>query len=289
MAMTASTSLLDWILSLLRDPDARAAFQTDPDGYTAHYGFQHLSSADVHDALCLIADNGSASYDHKFSAASEVHYPPPPVHHSHHSDHSHDDSPARYLHEYITNNYTTIEEHNTNIDNSVHQNIDTHGGDFNQVIDNDPVVASGDGAVAAGGNIDHSTVTTGDGNVVGDGNHAVTGDGNTTAFGSGSATDANINHASFGDGSAVSLGGDASGHSTDNDTNTHVHNSGSGDTSVTAAGSHGSAGQYADQSEHDNSTHSNYEDSSHETSHNTYDSNNNEHFSDSHDTDVHHA
>ncbi|HEY1967612.1 MAG TPA: IniB N-terminal domain-containing protein, partial [Pseudonocardia sp.] len=265
--LPTSTSLLDWLLSLLRDPDARAAFQADPQGYLDTCGFHDVSNADVHEALTLISDD-----DHRGGGGHHTHYPPP----HHYSSH---ESPAHYLQQYVTNNYTTIEEHNTNIDNSVHQNIDTHGGDFNQVIDNDPVVASGDGAVAAGGNIDHSTVTTGDGNVVGDGNHAVTGDGNTTAFGSGSATDANINHASFGDGSAVSLGGDASGHSTDNDTNTHVHNSGSGDTSVTAAGSHGSAGQYADQSEHDNSTHSNYEDSSHETSHNTYDSNNNEHFS----------
>jgi hypothetical protein len=290
--MTASTSLLDWILSLLRDPDARAAFQADPDGYTAHYGFQHLSSADVHDALCLIADNGSASYDHKFSAASEVHYPPPPAHHSHHSghvDHSNHDSPARYLHEYITNNYTTVEEHNTNIDNSVHQNIDTHGGDFHQVIDNDPVVASGDHSVATGGDISGSTVTSGHGNVVGDNNHAVTGEDNTTAFGSGSATDASLDHVHTGSGGALSIGGDASGHHTDNNTDTSVHSSGSGDTSVDAAGAHADASQYADQGEHNNSTHSNYDDHSDSTSHTTYNSNNNDHYADSHDTDVHHA
>ncbi|MDT7658956.1 MAG: hypothetical protein QOF38_3671, partial [Pseudonocardiales bacterium] len=37
--MATTTSLLDWLLSLLRDPDARAAFQADPDGYLNECGF----------------------------------------------------------------------------------------------------------------------------------------------------------------------------------------------------------------------------------------------------------
>jgi hypothetical protein len=278
--MTTSTSLLDWILSLLRDPDSRAAFQADPEGYASDHGFQDLSSADVHDALCLIADNGSASYDHKFTS-SDVHYPPPPHYDSHH------DAP-QYLNHYITNNYKVIEEHNTDIDNSVHQNIDTHGGDFDQVIDNDPVVASGDGAVAAGGDIKDSTVTTGDHNVVGDDNQAVTGDDNTTAFGSGDATTADLGHTNVGDGGAVSIGGDAHGHSEDNDTSTSVHSSGSGDTSVNAAGSHGDASQVADQHESDNATHTNYEDSSSSDSHDTIGSHNDSNYDSSHDYESHH-
>src|SRR4051812_17974334 len=131
-------SLLEWIMDLLRDPEARAEFERDPEGYAHDHGFDNLSAADVHDALCLIADN-----DHHSHHDHGGHYPPP-----HH--YNHDDDGASYLKSYVTNNYTTIEEHETNIDNSVHQNIDTDGGDFHQVIDNDPVVASGDGAVAAG-------------------------------------------------------------------------------------------------------------------------------------------
>jgi len=98
-------------------------------------------------------------------------------------------------------------------------------------------------------------------------NQAVTGDHNTTAFGSGDATNANLGHTSIGDGGFAVLGGDAYGSNTQNDTNTSVHSSGSGDTSVNAAGSHGDASQYANQSEHDDSTHSNYEDSSTSNSH----------------------
>ena len=278
--MATQTSLLDWLLSLLRDPQAREAFQDDPQRYLERCGFDHASGADLQDALTLISDDDSHR-DHRGGGHHESHYPPP-HHYSHHS------SPAHYLHDYITNNYTTIQEHNTNIDDSVHQHVDTHGGDFNQTIDNDPVVASGDGAVAARGNIDHSTLTSGDGNVVGDGNHAVTGNDNTTSFGSGSANDSDISHSRFGDGSGVSTGGDAYGQHTDNDTRTAVHSSGSGETSVAAAGAHGEADQYADQSAHDNSDHSSYEDNSRTAEHNTYDSDNTDRYSDSHDSDIHH-
>jgi hypothetical protein len=284
--MTASTSLLDWILELLRDPSSRAAFQHDPDGYAAHHGFQGLSAADVHDALYLIADNGSASYDHRFGEHNDLHYPPP-HHYESHDQHGHHESAAHYLNHYITNNYKVIDEHDTNIDNSVHQDVDTRGGDFHQHIDNDPVVASGDHAVAARGSIEHSTLTTGDDNVVGDHNYAVTGHDNTTAFGSGSASHADLDHVRTGDGGTVSLGGDATGHNTHSDTTTSVHSSGSGDTSVNAAGDHGYADQHADQSAHDDSTHTNYEDHSLSERHDQVASHNDTDYSDSHDYTQH--
>jgi hypothetical protein len=277
--MAVDTSLLDWLLSLLRDPHARAAFVDDPNGYLNECGFHHVSAADIHDALTLISDNDHSSHhDH-----GGHHYPPPP----HHWDH-HDDG-ATYLKTYVTNNYTTVEDHTTNIDNSIHQDIDTHGGDFDQVIDNDPVVASGDHSVAAGGDISDSNITTGDGNVVGDNNQAVTGDHNTTAFGSGDASNANFDHTSVGDGGALSVGGDAYGHNEDNDTSTSVHNSGSGDTSVNAAGDHGYADQTADQSHHDDSSYSNYDDHSSSDSHDDYNSHNSAQADDSHNVDIHHV
>ncbi|MDT7670851.1 MAG: hypothetical protein QOC74_3634, partial [Pseudonocardiales bacterium] len=40
----SDTSLLDWILSLLRDPDTRADFLADPNGYAQDHGFDNLSS-----------------------------------------------------------------------------------------------------------------------------------------------------------------------------------------------------------------------------------------------------
>lgn len=203
-----STSLMEWIWDLMQNPDARAEFDQDPQGYAHEHGFDNLSAADVHDALQLIADSGSYSHhDHGAHIA-----PPPPYHHDH------GDNGAAYLKTYVTNNYTTVEDHSTNVDNSVHQNIDTDGGDFHQAIDNDPVVASGDGAVAAGGDIRDSNVTHGDGNVVGDGNHVVTGHDNTTAFGSGDASNASFDHVNVDHGGSMSVSGDSSGYSSDDDT-----------------------------------------------------------------------
>jgi hypothetical protein len=287
-----ATSLLDWIADLLDDPDAREAFDRDPHGYAQHHGFHHLTSADVHDALSLLADGDYRFHGH--------HYPAPD-----HWEHHNHESGAHYLRSYIHEHHESFERHDTDIDNSVHQDIDTgrhhgwdrdddwddrhhHGGDFHQVIDNDPVVASGDGAVATGGDIRHSTITSGDGNVVGDHNHVVTGDHNTTAFGSGDATNAHLGHTSVGDGGAVSIGGDAHGHSEDNDTSTSVHTHGSGSTAVNVAGDHGEAHQYADQHESDSSTRSHYEDDSHTDSHDDYNSHNSYDYDDSHDVDVHH-
>ena len=273
--MATSTSLLDWLLELLRDPSARAAFQADPQGYLNECGFHDVSGADVHEALTLISDD-----DHHSHSDHNVHYPPPREYH-------HGDSPEHVLRSYITNNYTTINEHNTNIDDSVHQNIDTHGGDFQQTIDNDPVVASGEGSVAAGHGIRDSSLTSGDHNVVGDGNLADTGDDATTAFGSGDASPADVHGLRTGGGSSFSVGGDAGGHSTRNDTTTLAHNSGSGATSVNAAGDHGYTGQNADQHQSDDSTHSSYQDAQHTDSHDMDDSANHASYHDGHDYDSH--
>lgn len=279
--MATATSLMDWIMSLLRDPNQQAAFQADPQGYAADNGFQNLSATDVHDALCLAADNQSASYDYRGGGGeNSVHYPPP----SHPG--ASGESGARYLNNYISNNYTTVDERSTNIDNSVNERINTGGGDFSQNIHNDPVVASGDGSVAAGGDIHDSTLTTGDRNVVGQGNNAVTGNDNTTAFGSGAATNANLSNAGFGDGAAASIGGNAEGQYTSNDTTTSVQG-GDGATSVNAAGAGGSADQFADQSQTDSSTHSTYDDNSSTDSHNLANSDNTAQIDDSHNTAIH--
>jgi hypothetical protein len=337
-----ATSLLDWVAHLLRDSDARHAFEDHPHRYAEEHGFHHLSNADVHDVLNLILDG-----EHQYGNHHH-HYPAP-----HHWEHGHHESGADYLRAYFHDNRdhfqdrwdddrdrdhdrndhdrndhdrnnhdgrwdddrdhdgrhdtrdVSFERHNTDIDNSVHQRIDTggrdhdrhdgwgddrheRGGDFHQTIDNDPVVASGNHSVASGGDIRDSTITSGNRNVVGDHNHAVTGDDNTTAFGSGEANNSNLDHVSTGHGGAISVGGDAHGSDEHNETTTAVHNSGSGSTSVTSAGDHGYANQYADQHESDNSTHSNYEDHSSSDTHNEIDSNNDSRYEDSHDLDVHH-
>jgi hypothetical protein len=289
-----ATSLLDWIANLLDDRDAREAFDRDPRGYAEHHGFHHLSGGDVHDALALLADRDYHGH----------HYPAPRD--WDHSDHEHG---AHYLRSYIHEHHGAFERHDTDVDNSVHQHIDTggdrhhgwdrddddwgdrhhhDGGNFHQVIDNDPVVASGHGSVAAGDDIRDSTITSGDGNVIGHDNHAVTGDHDTTAFGSGDATSAHLGHTSVGDGGAVSIGGDSYGHNEDNDTSTSVHSHGSGSTAVNAAGDHGDAHQYADQHESDHSSNLHYEDDSRSDSHDDLNSHNSYDYDDSHEVNIHH-
>jgi hypothetical protein len=273
MANADTQSLLEWLLDLLKDPSARADLLDDPNKYLDDHGFGNVDARDLYDSLCLAADNDHSHNDHG------NHYPPP-KHYNNHEDAGH------YLKSYITNNYTYVDDRDTNIDDSIHQKIDTHGGDFDQTIDNHPVVASGDGAIAAGGDIRDSTLTTGDGNVVGDGNRAVTGDHNTTAFGQGDATNASFDDAHFGSGSGVSLGGNASGSAEDNDTSTAVHG-GSGATNVNAAGNDGNANDVANQAhttsdfDQDIDSHSSVDSHADVASHNSVDTH------DSHDFDLH--
>jgi len=200
--MTTSTSLIDLIMSLLRDPAQRAAFQDDPEGFLASCG--DISPEDVKDAIDLADDRDS------HSGGNHIHVPPAPHPHPHPGESDHE-AAVRYLNTYVTNNYTVDDR---DIDNSIHQDIDTDGGDFDQDIRN--VSNSGDGAVVAGDDIDDSTITTGNnnqvgdnnvqgaGNVVGDNNNAVTGDDNTTGFGSGEVS-------SVGGGVSVGAGGAFSG------------------------------------------------------------------------------
>jgi hypothetical protein len=223
--MTTSTSLLDLLLNLFRDPQALAAFKEDPNGFLASCG--DISPADVHDALVLLQDNQDASFDRDYNTggashtSGNVHIPPPPPAPDHHDGESDHEAAVRYLNTYVTNNY--VDDRDTIIDNSVNQQIDTGGGDFDQDIDIHSVAATGDGAVAAGGDIEDSTIVTGDhnqvgdgniagdGNVVGDGNDVINGDDNTAAFGNGDANNTSLHDVQVSDGGALAVGGNATG------------------------------------------------------------------------------
>jgi hypothetical protein len=222
--MTSSNSLIDLLLNLLRDPQAVAAYQNDPQGFLSSCG-SNVSPADIHDALLLLQDSQDAdpsgaqhgSADH---LTDHVQVPTPPAYDGHNGEGDHE-AAVRYLNTYITNN--NIDNRDTTVDNSVHQQVDTHGGDFDQDIDVHSAVASGDGAVAAGGNIEGSTVVTGhdnqvgqgnvsgDGNVVGDNNHVVSGHDNPAAFGNGDANSASFDGVNVSHGGALAVGGDAGG------------------------------------------------------------------------------
>ncbi len=180
----------------------------------------------------------------------------------------------QYLNSYVTSNY--VDDRHTTVDNSTNQQIDTHGGDFDQDIDVHSTVASGDGAVAAGGDIRDSTVTTGDhnqvgagnvsgnGDVVGDRNLAVTGDHDTTAFASGGS--ATVNNSDNSQHDVGNTSTDNSTHGSFNDSSDHsVHDSGNVGVDASTHDSsndnseHTTTGSFTDESDHsvvnDNSEH----------------------------------
>jgi hypothetical protein len=225
--MDAAENLIDLILRLLRDPAALAEFQQNPDAVLAACGASDVSAEDVHDALVL-ADDDDDNDDNDDNGGHHNHHVPPPPHPR--PGESGHDAAVRYIKEYVTNNY--VDDRDTSIDNSVNQQIDTDGGDVDQLIHTSSTTASGDGAVAAGGDIRDSTITSGhgnqvgdgnirgDGNVQGQGNDVVNGDHNTTAFGIGDANSADIEHASVSGGGALSVAGQATG----DQGNTDSHN-----------------------------------------------------------------
>jgi hypothetical protein len=55
--MTAATSLLDFILRLLKDPQAQAEFRASPEQVLAANGLTDVSAADIRDTLPLVTDN----------------------------------------------------------------------------------------------------------------------------------------------------------------------------------------------------------------------------------------
>ena len=240
-------TLMEFIKKLLGDDSEsiqlRDWFEQNPHAALEHYGLGHLSPEDVDDAMVLVQDNDTVSFDRNYDTGSNwlgtaAAKPASEWHRS--DDHGDDGGHGRHgeghhdpvVREHVTNNHITnkIDDRDTIVDNSVNQNIDTGGGDLRQNFDNHSVTASGDGAVAARGDIEDSTVTTGDDNVVGNGNHVVHGDGNTTAFGSGSAT--KVGDVGADDGGAVSFGGNATGNQTTSGSFNDSHDSSEVDTTI---------------------------------------------------------
>ena len=234
--MSSVTSLLDFILNLLKDPQAQAEFKANPQAVLADNGLTGVCAADIHDTLPLVTDNRAVEQTSSHTSAPSA-APAPGESDTH--------AAVRYL-SYITNTYTYTDDHSTAIDESVHQNI-WAAGDVTQTFDNNNVVSSGDGSVAAGGDISGSTVTTGNGDAVGSGAAAgtgnVTGSGNALGDGSAAGTGnavANGDGSTIGNGNAVANGD----HSVQGDGN--VQGSVSGNSQVGTTG--GEAG--SDSSDH---------------------------------------
>jgi hypothetical protein len=230
-------SILEFLQKMIDDVGLRDWFARDPQGALENHGLRDVSPEDVRDAIVLADDSQTADFSRNVDQSFHGTVGAAAAHHASHDgghDGGHDEGHSEghreaieHLSRYVTNNF--VDDRDTNVDDSVNQQIHTDGGDVDQLIHTTSTTASGDGAVAAAGDIDGSQVTTGndnqigdgnirgDGNVQGDDNHVVSGDHNTTAFGSGAANSADIDHASVSGGGALSVGAEATGeqHNTD--------------------------------------------------------------------------
>jgi hypothetical protein len=274
ITMAETLSLLEFIQKLFSNEDGvRDLFRENPDQTLADNGLADLTEDDVQDALVLVDDSQTADFSRNYDTGGNSIDFSDSNFGSRNSfdndrDRDNDDdgdggghkAAVEHLSRFITNNF--VDDRDTTVDNSVNQQIDTAGGDFDQDIDIDSNVASGDGAVAAD-DITNSDVVTGDGNVVGDENvvgdgnvtgdnaQVVSGDDNTTSFGEGDATSTEVDgDVTVGDGGSFSSGsGDTVIDNSDNSTD--IEDSGNVDNSVNDSGNLGIEDSFQDNSEND--------------------------------------
>jgi hypothetical protein len=176
---TIADALIEFILSLLRDPAAAAEFDDDPAAALSNRGLSNVSAADVCAVAPIIAERSGV-------AAAAVTKPPPV-----------DPDPVVREIKSVTNSLTYVDNHNTILDQSVNQNI-WATGDVTQIFDNEAVIASGEGSMAAGDDatvdntLDNSTdITAGDDVLVdSEGSETTTTDSQNTTTTTDTETDA---------------------------------------------------------------------------------------------------
>ncbi|WP_314457372.1 IniB N-terminal domain-containing protein [uncultured Microbacterium sp.] len=141
---TMADALIEFILSLLRDPEAAAEFEEDPEGAMAARGLNNVSYADVCSVAPVIAEKPHVIVN---TQPAPVPVGPKP-----------EWNPVVKEIKSITTqlSYTHIDDRDTIVDQSVNQNIWANG-DVNQTFGNEAVVASGDDAIAAGNDVDQDT------------------------------------------------------------------------------------------------------------------------------------
>ncbi|MCR2785029.1 MULTISPECIES: IniB N-terminal domain-containing protein [unclassified Microbacterium] len=133
---TVADALIEFILSLLRDPEAVEEFEADPAAALGSRGLSQVRAEDVCAVAPVIAERPAVVV-----AADPNPDPPSPS-----------VNPVVREIQNIVNNLT-IDDRDTIVDQSVNQNI-WAAGDVTQTFDNEAVVGSGDGSIAAGDDVD---------------------------------------------------------------------------------------------------------------------------------------
>jgi hypothetical protein len=132
------SSLLDFLMSLLRDEDAAQEFERDPQGVLARNGLDGVSGQDVRDVTPMLADHDGVSARHYGSDGGGSGH----ASRSHHS--SSDDDPVREIHA-IKNNY--VVDNGVVVNNSYNTYNDydlTYTDDSNTIIDDRDTTITGD-------------------------------------------------------------------------------------------------------------------------------------------------
>lgn len=216
MSTSLSATIMEFLNNIFGDPTERAEYLADPSGYLTDHGLGDLSCADFDDAIVAFVENNGRDDVNLGGTFTNT------VPRDGESDH---EAISRHLTE-IVHNYG--DTYVTNEDNDVYNDQSFNGtviADGDVTFDNDIVSASGDGAVAAGDDIEDSNIVTGDDNVIGDDNQV--GDG---AFGEGSIQGG----VTVDDGGAFgNNGSNASGSQDDNSTTTSNDNDDNSTTTTT--------------------------------------------------------
>jgi hypothetical protein len=211
---TLTSTLLDFILSLLRDPSAAQSFSDHPEQALSDAGLSDVCGADVQALVPMLADYAPAGVSPYHSVGSSY-KPHASGRDSYQQGPEHDGGYQAIEHiKYVQQNYSY---HPTQVLDFSHS---VWGDQYNVWADDSAVAING--GVAAGGDISHSDVKTasnnGDGGQAGFGNHqendgsfnSNSGDGN--AFGSHAQTDAfNTEDSNNNNGNDIGGGGNVLG------------------------------------------------------------------------------
>lgn len=248
MAIDAYAALKEFIAKLLGDRDTAAEYAQDPDGVLAAHGLTDadLSGVDIRQVVAdaasevpLADGTRSALQNYSSGGPAPSGYPSVPAAQSAHPQPAELVQHLNYVtyatyegDEHITQQLINYQDYSTTIDNSVDVEVD---GDFHGdlEIETTNVNATGDGAVAAGDDVENAA--TGDGSQIIDGDNvgqANTGDGAVQAFGDIEApvnTGVNTGVIADGDVTNAVVGDDNQVANVDGEADNSVFNFGDGD------------------------------------------------------------
>src|SRR4051794_16800850 len=69
---TVASTLLDFILNLLRDPETAQAFAADPQGTLDEHGLGDITSVDIGDIMPVLMDASPSSFDRSYTTGGNT-------------------------------------------------------------------------------------------------------------------------------------------------------------------------------------------------------------------------